>query len=1175
MDAETVLDCARSPLRLGVNLVEASAGTGKTYAIAMLVLRAVAEQAIPIDQVLVVTFTKAATEELRSRIRQRLVEARDLLAGGVSRDETLVNWAATVSEPAPAVARLREALALIDRAAIFTIHSFCKRMLSEQALESGQLFDGELVGDVRELRAQVVEDFWRHHLYRLPPALCGIITAELPTPEALEKSIASSGLAQARIEPETPPFQEAAAACGGAIERLAGWWRESSALLYERLQAASKAGQLKKVLAEGLDDWWRGLERLLLGHGGRPDHLLWLTRQGLAEALNGTKFRKINKEDFLADWPLPEAEATVLIGAASQIVLALRRELAATLATELERRLERQGWLSYDDLITRFDRAVAGGTIQLQQRLSERFKAALIDEFQDTDSAQWRIFSTLFGDGNHYLYLIGDPKQAIYRFRGADIFSYFEAKETSTHQSTLERNFRSHPLLVAGVNQLFTRRMRPFFFEETMLPFRPVAAAKSASDGELCENGAVLPVLVHCQLEASSKKDGLWSAGAAAERFLAFTVSEICRLLAPRRQCTVCKERDGERTVRPVAARDIAVLVRSHRQAEAYLEALAEAGVPAVLNSRQSVFETGEARELLTVLAGVAAPGDITAVKRAMTVSWFGLSGNELLAIWQDDGRLDDCLNRFQTYHQLWRERGFLTMMNRLLAEEEVYLEVAREPRAERRIANIHHLLELVQEKETAEKFGPERTMVWLQAALSGREGEEDRELRLESDEEAVRIVTMHSAKGLQYPVVFCPYLWHRSARDGSAPVASCHEDGGLVIDLGSPELENRRRLAMEESLAEDLRLAYVALTRAELCCYLMWGAVSKHGNSVASSFESALGYLLFPEGPVDFAAQAARLEELAASPGAARVLVPAEGDFEVEHLGPSPAAPSLAAQAPGARSLVTDYQMSSYSAMAALSEQEDHGAESPSEPGSGSAILNRGLPAGARFGNLIHDALETLPFAELATAGARTAELKHLCRRYGATGSVVTVQALLATIVTSRLSPVADGFCLSELGGKMLVSEMPFYFHMRHLDTRKVNTVLAGQPGVIPLATRTMQGYLTGFIDLFCCHRGRYYLLDYKTNYLGDRLDDYRPERLEAAMASHNYGLQYWIYTLVLHRYLAGALSDYRFERDFGGVFYLFVRGMTPAIPGHGVFSAMPPLAVLEQLDEAIGGKK
>lgn len=1177
---ERYLDCARTPLQRGVNLVEASAGTGKTYAIAMLVLRCITELAVPIDRILVVTFTKAATEELRSRVRQRLVEARDVLAGGQSSDMTINAWAATVTDHESVKKRLQLALFDIDRAGIFTIHSFCQRMLTEQALESGQLFDVKLLADIDQVRRQVIEDYWRRKLYNLPSRVCGIVVEQYPAPAKLYDSVARAGSEYTRLEPETAPVKDIIDEFEAQYAALARWWRNSSADLQHYFQRTLAEGKFKKPLNEELESWWASLTGYFSGAESRlPANLSFLSREGLKEALNGHKVRKKVQDEFLAQWPLPDTLIAAFCNAADNLVLALRYDLVTSLREEMDDRLNSQGHMSFDDLITRLDRALTSGDEGLRKILRERFSVALIDEFQDTDAAQWRIFSTLFAADSHYLYLIGDPKQAIYRFRGADIFSYFKAKGAADQQLTLQNNYRSHPHLVQEVNRIFQRRPGPFAFDEKLMPFKAVEPAKTVDDGALYQDGKPLGVMEYCQLSAYPKdKNGRWSSGRAAERFREYVISEVCRLLDRRKPVTRRQIQGGEERDTPLQAHDVAVLVRSNRQADEYLQAFAKAGIPAVVASKKGVFETEECKELFTLLQALASPGDSFRMKTAMTISWFGLSGNQLQDIWQDEKVADGWFNRFLLYYQLWQDKGFLSMMNRLLAAEGVYSTLAGAGMAERRIANIHHLLELVQEAETTEKLGPGQTLLWLRSMLAGKPGVEDRELRLESDEQAVRIVTMHSAKGLQYPVVFCPYLWYRSGWLGQEKhLISCHDtNNDLVVDLGTTRFEERRQKAMEEELAEDLRLLYVALTRAELRCYTMWVDVKSSGP-VASSFDSALGYLLFPGGTAGYAEQCLTLQALAAVPGVEHRRIEFEELFLSAYSGAAVEAGPLAALTPGDRSLHTDYQMSSYSAMAALSEQEDHGSEVTEEEqhkDPGPEIPHRGLPAGANFGNLVHDSLEVLPFFSLAAREDNSREIARLCTRYGIALEPQTVLELLATIVSTPLVSGQASFSLADLDERHCIREMPFYFHMSRMETARINEILADEPTVVPLSHKVMQGYLTGFVDLVCAHEGRFYILDYKTNFLGNSVTDYSSDRLEQAMASHNYGLQYWIYTLVLHRHLQNMLPDYSYDTHFGGVMYLFVRGMMPAVPGSGVFSTLPSPGVLARLDSAVGGE-
>ncbi len=1172
MSTETqIFDPGRIRLQKGISLVEASAGTGKTYAIAMLALRAVAELGVTVDKLLIVTFTKAATEELRARIRTRLAQARDLLQGkSTDPDPTLAGWAAGLDNRDLVSARLQSALYDIDQVSIFTIHSFCRKMLQEQALESGQLFDAELLADIDDIRSQVVDDFWRSHVYGLAPRPCSMITDVFPTPESLAASIRGSGAA-AVIEPNAEEFSSALAGSESSFAALASWWQGKAAGLFSHFEQAVAEQKFKKDFCQSFSSWWQALDAFFRQESQeQPADLQLLTRQGLLSVLNGQKLRgEQKKEDFITSLPLPENEAAIFLRAAKALVLSLRSGLATTLKNEVERRLTRHGTMSFDDLILRLSRAIGEGGM-LQGLLSRRYLVALIDEFQDTDALQWHIFHSLFGAGDHYFYLIGDPKQAIYKFRGADIFSYFQAKKAATARLTLDRNYRSHPDLVGEVNRLFTGRPEPFSFPEDLMGYQRVIPARGLEDGYLQQEGEPFAAMIYGQLPETEK--GAWTSGKASLNIRRFIVSEIIGLLDHEKPVHIVSK---EKETRPLKPRDIAVLVRSNTQAEEYRRAFSEVRVPAVVTSRASVFQTDACSEMFLLLEAVAEPGDMHKLKRAMTISWFGITGDELQRIWQDEAEVDDWHGRFQNYSRIWQEQGFLTMMNRLVINEEVLVTLASGKSAQRNIANIHHLSELIQTAESSENLGCGGTLKWLRTRMKALQMAEDVELRLESDEEAVKIVTMHSAKGLEYPVVFCPYLWYRSIRLQKERWAiSCHDtDQRLVLDLGSERFEERREQAVAEEFAEDLRIAYVALTRAKLCCYVFWADV-KGSAATTDSFSSALGYLLFPRGRVDFKTQERTLQARAAVPSIGYRILADDGMQAIESFRGTQENPVLSPLLPSGRNLSTDWQMSSYSALASLSDNDaqDHMLAVPESDGSEPALYP-GLPAGTGFGNLVHALLEQVPFSSFA-AGDDCSDIQiQQCGRFGVQVAQEVLQRLLAAVVTTPLTD-DPAFTLAGLDAGCLVKEMPFYFHPDRIATSEINAVLANEPTVVPLTRKVMQGFLTGFVDLFFAYKGKFYLADYKTNYLGDATGDYLDQNLVRAMAAHNYGLQYWIYTLVLDRHLQNVLPDYDYKRHFGGVFYLFVRGMVPGRPESGVYFALPDREVLDRLKSCVEGR-
>ena len=1240
-------DAATASLRKGVNLVEASAGTGKTFAIAMLVLRFVTESGLPLSSILVVTFTKAATEELKGRIRARLASARDLLDSnqrpGVSdqTDPALAVWRAGLANRGVAeqlaLHRLEMALLDMDLAAVFTIHGFCQRMLQEQALESGQLFDFELTTDPSRLRAQVIQDYWRRNMYTLSPLHCALITEIYKTPDDLYKSVEGAGKRSARIEPQTPTVAEALTLFDQSLNRLSGWWQSNAATLHPLLQEAVDEGKFTKELQTGFSGWWQQVDDFLGGRSLQPPaNIERLSAAGIKAELHGGKFRSSKeksgeekKEEFIVAWPLADQEVADFLLARQTVALAFRIGLVRELSTGLTRTLRQQKLLSFDDLISQLAKALAGEQGPgLRQILGKRYQVALIDEFQDTDDAQYSIFSALFaGQGrpritgamdapqevllgcdagatvgsSHYLYLIGDPKQAIYTFRGADIYSYFKARDQADFHLGLEKNYRSHPTLVEAVNRLFQLREDAFATGE--LSYSPVLPAKSAADGQLLDDGKGMAVMVYCQLDAApDTDDGRWTSEKATERIVSSVVAETARLLRPEGPIMLTamdKERPlppgkrGEAETpalaptalerpcsSPLAPRDIAILVRNHRQADQFQAALAWAGIPAVMASQQSVFATNECHDLFLLMQALCAPADITLLKTTLTSAWFGMNGQELYDLWQTPEQVDLRQSRFHDYHLLWQERGFLAMMTSLLATEKILLNLARQPLAERKISNIHHLLELIQAAETEEAMGPGKTLQWLRAMKDDQRGLEDTELRLESDEEAVRIVTMHSAKGLEYPVVFCPFLWQRgNFLKKQQDFVTCHDENReLVIDLGSPDFARHKEQALAEELAEELRLAYVALTRAKYRCYAFWAEV-KGNKEITESMVPSLAWLLSLEQGKDFSAQIQTLQQQAANDSVAHELIAVAPDEAVVMASRKTGKDELVSLSFTGRNLHTDWLLHSYSSLSHQPDNEVNWSERPESadlsPATSDSDLLPDLPKGAAMGNVVHALLEEVPFATLTTGAGYENLLHQQCAWFGVEVNPDRLAALLQKVVQTPLSVADPGtpFCLEALNPSEIIREMPFYFQLTNSSTEQINTILAGETTVTPITPKTLQGYLTGFVDLICRCQGKFYIMDYKSNWLGNHLSDYGPERLEQAMRDHNYGLQYWLYTLVLHRYLQNSVENYDYATHFGGVMYLFIRGMEPTLPGSGVYFDLPDQATLEQLDRCLTG--
>ena len=1167
-----------SQLNKGINLIEASAGTGKTYTIAMLVLRLVVELDVAIDKILVVTFTKAATEELKDRIRRRLTQAKKLLLNQArDNDLTLDCWLKQLDLPANIIEhRLNLALLDIDQAGIFTIHAFCQRVLNEHALTSGQLFDADLTSDITSIKQTCADDFWRLEIQNRPVWQTGILTREFKSPDALLNSIPTVP-EDSKIFPECTDLESALTEFRLAAEHAEATLADTVEKLSPFLETSHFNSAFKNMLLEVSNQLASEYENADY-RSAELDHYFSFTRENLLNALNGNQFRtnknqssEGRKAGFLQELNLDTSPFDNLHKASRHVDIALRTKLITYLRTKLEKELERMKVWSFDSLISHLVRALRDDHDgHLVNELLQRYSAALIDEFQDTDNHQWHIFSSIFAVPSHYLLLVGDPKQAIYRFRGADIYSYLAAQKHAQQQFTLRRNWRSHPDLVSGINRLFQRNGVFILLD---ISFKPSEAAMTAQDGSLYHDGTALTPLMLWQLPESDSKSGYWQPNRndAAELIAVSVVNEIVNLLTGD-----FKLQPQNRKLHP---QDIAILVRTNKQAKEYQEALRFAGVPSVLTSTEPVFGTEEACNLYKLLVAVANPSDPGLLGQALALNWFGYNGAELYRALNHELEMDQYLSRFSAYHHLWQEKGLMLMMQTLCAQENITTVLAGSQTAERILTNVQHLLELLQQAVIDGNLGIHKTLCYLKneiaRAQTGNTSIDNQQLRLESDADAVKIITMHRAKGLEFPVVFCPCLW-QSAKNSSLQnnVVICHQpedgtDGGYrtIADFGSSDYNLHNEQAQFEANAEEIRLAYVAVTRAKFRCYIAWADSRTEKEPNASSF----GWLL-DLARHDFSGQQKLLLELTWQHPASFTYLLLDKTASVTGWYKGLLNPSNLQTKKRHRSLYTSWQMSSYTALSQLSltEVPELPADKADEHGFIAAEINQSLPAGAHTGNVIHELLETIAFADLASKRDISVLRDKTCQYYNLDlAKPEIIDELLYKTVSTPLSETDSSFCLKNISSRQCLKEMPFYLGLSTFSTLEINRILQTQPVFQELSYKQMSGFLTGFIDLICVYQGRYYVMDYKTN----TLPNYQIGTLMNAMREHNYGLQYWLYCVVLHQYLKNRQTDYDYDQHFGGVRYLFVRGMDPTIPMSGVFHDYPDFALIEALSALFKG--
>ena len=1154
------MDLRTAPLD-GTALIEASAGTGKTYTLTGLFVRLLLEKGLTVDQILVVTFTDAATEELRDRIRRRLADMLQVLKNERTAKDALEEHVARNGEE-HAARRLELALRNFDLAQIFTIHGFCQRMLSRNGFECQALFDTQLEPDLSDLRRQVCLDFWRGRILPLP-GLTGTEVRRCLNPDVLSDLSDLPFLAQdmrivpADVPPDPAPLDRAVR---DACERLKIMWPTAQREVRELLLGRAGDFNARMFSPHKLDQRLKAAQGFI--HLPRLDAADRLKAMG---ELAPDSVRGMTKKAFEA----PEHPLFTEIGGLLELVEELRQAVApfvvhlrhaflSAFMARLDELKRLRGVMGFDDLLRGMHAALASPDLVAAAR--SQYRAALIDEFQDTDGLQYDIFRTLFAapEAGTPLFLIGDPKQAIYSFRGADLHTYLQAAENCERRSTLGVNHRSTPELIQAVNRVFSRNPNPFM--QRGIAFQPVSAPDGDHERFTEDGNAPAPlVLWHAVSE-----DKPLAKGALAPRICRAVAAETSRLLNGAGQGRV---RIGDQ---PLAPGHIAVLVETHAQGADIHRALAALGIPAVVTHTSSVFATPEAGELLSVLEGVAECQRPQALRTALAMPLTGLSATEIVDL-ERDGQLDAMFERFLGYRELWERRGVMAALQRLLADLGVRERLVSLPGGERRMTNVLHCMELLHARERETGASMHALLTWFGRRL-GTDATEDTQLRLDTDRDAVQIVTIHKSKGLQYPVVFCPFIYGRARCPEDRALV---HDGGLLLDLGSPELPARVRQAQEEAQAERVRLLYVALTRAKCRCYAVWGRINEAATSGAAwlfhGHRVAAGMTL----SWDDVDEAMVAEDLS---GLADETVEVAGLPDAE---PLPGPPQFT-QTPDLqcrtweRVLGPGFGVASFTGLTRGMEHGRPGLDEDDAAGQAEDdewSMAR-FPRGAAAGSCLHRIFERIDFTDGGTVPGEVADALTAYGFDAAWGK--TVQDMVLRTLRADLG----GLRLERVGTRDRLVELEFLFPLRPVTRDLLAAVYRDAAGLLPpelpermgdLRFEPRRGFMTGFMDLVVRSAGKYYLLDWKSNWLGPTPGHYTQEALHAAMTGSHYFLQYHLYCLALKRHLTRRLPGFDYAEHFGGVRYVFLRGVDPQRPGQGVHMDRPDPRFLEALDRAL----
>ncbi|MBN2401302.1 MAG: exodeoxyribonuclease V subunit beta [Spirochaetes bacterium] len=1176
-------DLVHSPLK-GINLIEASAGTGKTYIIAGLFLRLIVEKGIMADKILTVTYTEAATEELRSRIRERLKEALKALTDGVIRsenDDLMAEIIKKYKNSESVLWRLKDALTRFDETSICTIHGFCKRMLAENAFESNSLFEAELVKDQSALIQEIVDDFWRKNFYTASPLLI-----QYAIKNKINTSLFFEVLHNLSIDPSfeiipkvmKPDFSKIETRFLIAYKELQNEWIGNKSIvenifLSHKGLNKNKYGTHSPKLIFQMNEYLSSDNAVMMFAD-----FYKFTVSSIRNSINKGFEAPDNKffnicEDFLNIY-------NTLVSIFDKYIIFLKKEIFSFVKSEADKRKQKLNLITFDDLLIHMYSASAEGKDSIfAKSVRARYTVALIDEFQDSDPVQYNIFRNIFAAGDSVLFLIGDPKQSIYKFRGADIFAYLKASNNTNNRYTLGKNWRSTPELLKAVNTIFGNISSPFVFEEI-----EYNAIKSGTMVEKKDKDSLLKIWI-LNKDKSNRKDGVITKGKAAMLISQAVAGEIYNLISAE---------GGEKNSEKIAIKpgQIAVLVRKNHQARMVQNELRRFNIPGVLYGSASIFESHEAMEVERVMLSLSVPGDERLMKAALSTDMMGLNGKDILLLAQNEISLENYINRFYIYHDLWANYGFFRMFRHLIENEGVRGRLLSFIDGERRMTNLMHLAELMHNAESENMLSIETLIKWLREKHNSPDESDEYEIRLETDDDAVKILTIHRSKGLEFPVVFCPFTWEGSTLDkGKACIFHDPKNNyNLTLDLAQED--NNKNIAEIEELAENMRLLYVALTRAKQRAYLFWGRINETETSAPAYMfhykekdthdpvkklkdnKQFLTYDSIIKDIKDIAEESDGtifLSDLPDFEYKRNIIFNTSGDFSRKIFNGI---------------IKNEWKVSSFSSLTHDAKEYD---ERPDHDNVGnltdispeSIINNKNIflfPKGPVPGTCIHEVFEKLDYIRSEEEQTKFI-IKEMLIKYGiGTDWQDTIFIMINNVLNSRLSPDLPNFILGNISENNRINELEFYFPLTLIASEGLAEIFRLSclnlnknfvQSVERLGFKPHKGFIKGYIDMVFQHNEKYYIVDWKSNFLGNDIEDYSIGKINSTMEEHYYILQYYIYSVALHKYLLSRKPGYNFDTHFGGVFYIFVRGAHPDYPYSGIYHDVPSKEMIQALSD------
>jgi len=1162
------------------SLIEASAGTGKTYTIVNLVLRLlIGHQCKPlsIDKILVVTFTNAATSELKDRIRQRIHSAYLDFYQGKSEEPFITQLLDDIENIELICERLTLAMKQLDEASIFTIHSYCQRILTQYAFESGSTYDEKLELDDSKWVTQAVYDYWRKFIVPLSVSELEQVNLFWGNPESLQKSLTPY------LSQQVPTIQtgsissakDSLAMLKETTKALKSWWTSSG------VSNALQEAKLKKNTKLGKVEIYLQMEEYCLsdklacpfektGWADLFPAKVESARTKSSPDLSGFDFSRFERLQNLV-----ESVHDKFIGAYFGHALECVKD-------NLIQHKQAHSLLAPDDLLTRLRNSLArDGGAHLASLIRDAYPAALIDEFQDTDSIQFDIFSRIYlnskenSESPPCLIMIGDPKQAIYGFRGADIYTYLLAKQQidPQRQYTLSQNWRTQKHLVDATNGLFSQSESGFLFDDK-IPFIEVSAAKPGAS-VLCSGNKIASLKIIHFVDENEVV-----ANKTAQQYLAANMAE--QLVALISDGLVM--RDGERD-RNVKAGDCCVLVRDRLEAGVVKQFLSDANIASVFLSRESVFASRVSQDLYLILSAIAAPTEERKLKAAILTSILDYSASQVERLFSDDQLWQQTIDQFFLWHQLWQRYGVMNTINSVLRQFDVFKKAAELSSAVglRKMTDLRHLTELLQQ-QSENISGENQLLHWFAQQINDPDHRNDtQQLRLETDANLVQIVTMHASKGLEFPFVFIPFACaHRQTK-----TAIFHDQNQQSVADFSNNPENLE-IADHERLAEDIRLLYVAITRAIYHCSIgIWNPPLGNRSKQSGLSKTALGSVVLkssdqPSNQV----LAARIMDLAQLADIDYNSISSANSATGTQLGSAEVeAKDKFSIATLSRKIVRDWQLTSYSAIASQQDPLEYDLIDADKPGRDerqgivepdigfyTELLVEPIPSrftftkGAQAGLFLHGILENLTFTDLTQLDVLVLKQGQW---YGIEQNWYPIVA--DWMVDAIKTPInKNGLSLSQLQPQQMLAEMEFHIPLKSVEVTQFNQLVNQSFKTVTrqYGFTKLTGMLKGFIDLTFEFEGRFYVADYKSNFLGNDFSDYDQQSMDKAMVEHDYHLQSLLYIVALHRYLKVSLPNYDYNKHVGGAYYLFLRGMSVESSGTGCYFNLPEQRAVLAMD-------